>query len=45
MRKVIAVEWMSLDGVIQSAGADDRLVDRQVASTGAILATYARAED
>jgi hypothetical protein len=23
MRKVIAVEWMSLDGVIQSAGADD----------------------
>ena len=63
MRKVLVNEWMSLDGVVQSAGAVDPvaigggkrvsrydgelkpllLVDHQVATTGAIFATYARA--
>ncbi len=30
MRKVIANEWMSLDGVIQSSGSDDGPGGRQV---------------
>lgn len=48
--KVVVNEWMSLDGVAQSAGDDGalrrlRLVDSRVTTTGAILASYARAED
>jgi hypothetical protein len=46
MRKLIANEFMSLDWVVQAPGGADRplrLVDGQVASTGAILATYAPA--
>jgi roadblock/LC7 domain-containing protein len=50
MRKVIANEWMTLDGVVQAPSyADDgalrslRLADSMVTSTGAIIATYAAA--
>jgi hypothetical protein len=37
MRKVVAFEWMSLDGVVQAPAYAS-----ETTSTGAILATYAR---